>query len=336
MSTVIVKSPYLKTGAGAGGYLRYIATREGAEPVTGYLQYITDRPRSHGLFGDADDIDLAKAAGELEACRARVWTHIFSLKREDASRLGYDNADAWQNLLRAHRNEIAAAMHIRPNDFHWYAAFHNEGEHPHVHMMAWSASKHWFSLATEQDDGLAQYALGKLDLSDNAEVRDIEAGLYWLQRAAANGSEWANYRLGKEYLHGELIPQNKQMAEAYLTAVAEKGTVCAQYALGKLYFSDGDKARAAYWLSCSAANGSVYAQFLLDRIDSPRPPDVLFSATRLLSALAQIFRDNSTPPANPSGLRMDSKRRQKFRQKRTALGHKADDHEDYVDPKLTM
>ena len=53
--------------------------------------------------------------------------------------MGYDNARAWRNLLRTHRNDIAAAMNIPPQDFRWYAAFHDEGGHPHVHMMAWSA-----------------------------------------------------------------------------------------------------------------------------------------------------------------------------------------------------
>ena len=56
-----------------------------------------------------------------------------------AARLGFDNAAAWRNLIRAHRNDIAAAMKIPPGDFRWYAAFHDEGEHPHIHMMAWSA-----------------------------------------------------------------------------------------------------------------------------------------------------------------------------------------------------
>jgi hypothetical protein len=68
-----------------------------------------------------------------------IWTHIISLKRENAERFGYDNAKAWRNLLRTNRNEIAAAMNIPPADFRWYAAFHDEGHHPHVHMMAWSA-----------------------------------------------------------------------------------------------------------------------------------------------------------------------------------------------------
>ena len=205
MAGLIVKSPYIKCGGGhgAGGYARYIGTRERVEllpddrPPTRrqeqlvrdlerdfpdtmvypehvayaeqptkaraseyisaaldshwedaqhtevYAKYIATRPRaerlgSHGLFGDEDCVDLDATMKELEAYTGNVWTHIFSLKREDAARLGYDNALAWRDLLRAHRNDIAEAMHIPSEDFRWCAAFHNEGDHPHVHMMAWS------------------------------------------------------------------------------------------------------------------------------------------------------------------------------------------------------
>ena len=204
MARLIVKSPYIQCGKqNAGGYLRYIATRERVEiipddrPPTrkqeqlvnklvkdfadvkelleyedyvqkptkasasslitlaleehwkqvqqtdGYMQYIATRPRAerlgdHGLFSDADHVDLDVAMSELEHYTGNVWTHILSLHREDAERLGYNNAQAWRALLRAHRNDIAAAMHIPPQDFRWYAAFHNEGHHPHVHMMVWS------------------------------------------------------------------------------------------------------------------------------------------------------------------------------------------------------
>lgn len=109
-----------------------------------YAEYIATRPRvermgSHGLFGDEDYVDLKKVTSELQTCEKNVWTHIISLKREDATRLGYDNARTWRNLLLTHRNDIAAAMNIPPNEFRWYAAFHDEGDHPHIHMMAWSA-----------------------------------------------------------------------------------------------------------------------------------------------------------------------------------------------------
>lgn len=113
------------------------------QQTDGYMKYIATRPRAerlgdHGLFGDADHVDLDAAMSELEHYTGNVWTHIISLHREDAERLGYNNAQAWRALLRAHRNDIAAAMHIPPQDFRWYAAFHDEGHHPHVHMMAWS------------------------------------------------------------------------------------------------------------------------------------------------------------------------------------------------------
>ena len=113
------------------------------QQTDGYMKYIATRPRAerlgdHGLFSDADHVDLDAAMFELEHYTGNVWTHIISLHREDAERLGYNNAQAWRALLRAHRNDIAAAMHIPPQDFRWYAAFHNEGHHPHVHMMAWS------------------------------------------------------------------------------------------------------------------------------------------------------------------------------------------------------
>ena len=127
---------------GSDGYMKYIATRPRAE-----------RLGSHGLFGDRDGEELDKAMAELENYTGNVWTHIISLKREDAERLGYDNARAWRDLLRAHRNDIAAAMNIPPQDFRWYAAFHDEGDHPHVHMMAWSAKP---SQAYLSQDGIRQ------------------------------------------------------------------------------------------------------------------------------------------------------------------------------------
>ena len=142
MARLIVKSPYIKgggAGGGPGGYLKYIGTREGVELLpAGYMEYMAERPRSHGLFGDEDNVDMDAAMEGLNQYPGNIWTHIISLKREDAERLGYDHAAQWRNLIRAHRNEIAAAMNIPLGDFRWYAAFHDEGDHPHIHMMAWS------------------------------------------------------------------------------------------------------------------------------------------------------------------------------------------------------
>lgn len=83
-------------------------------------------------------MNLDKAVKDLKNHEGNVWTHILSLKREDAERLGYNHAEPWRDLLRSQRNDIAAAMNIPPDHLRWYAAFHDEGYHPHVHMMVWS------------------------------------------------------------------------------------------------------------------------------------------------------------------------------------------------------
>lgn len=112
MAKLILKSPYIQSGKSADGYMKYIATRPRAEKLG-----------EHGLFGDSDAVDLEKAMDEVQRYDGRVWTHIISLRREDAARLGYDNANSWRNLLKARRNDIAAAMQISPENFRWYAAF---------------------------------------------------------------------------------------------------------------------------------------------------------------------------------------------------------------------
>ena len=112
-----------------------------------YVKYIAMRPRvekegKHGLFSAIDEpIDLSKVADEVATHDGLVWTMILSLRREDASKLGYDNAKAWKDLLRSQSITLAKQMRIPPEDLEWYAAFHNEGSHPHVHMIAYSKGK---------------------------------------------------------------------------------------------------------------------------------------------------------------------------------------------------
>ena len=548
-----------------------------------YAKYIATRPRaermsSHGLFGDEDDIDLDQAMAELDAYTGNVWTHIISLKREDAARLGYENAQAWRNLIRTHRNDIAAAMKIPPKDFRWYAAFHNEGEHPHIHMMAWSAkpgqaylsrdgirqmksllindifkqellhiyeqksesrnelvrqareslleltqamtlgvcdhpdieplfmqlaqkmdavngkkscgylpksvkaivdsivnqmegipavaqcydrwlelqgqvdgyyggeerkrlrlsqqkefraiknaviqeaehirlgkisfedtgmdagdapdnedfasydywslkeiilddsetledrdaaieemkqlaengdtyaqyflgtlyrdggllipdselARGWFYKAAQQGLVSAQYQMGKLLLSDDALVYDGKLGMEWLEYAAGNGSDAAAYRLGREYLKGDIIGKDMTKAVGYFKSAANDGNQHAQYMLGKLALENRDRVSAKYWFTLSADQGNEYAQFFLDRMDSIRPPSVMLAATRLLHHMANIFRVNSLPRTSPMGMKIDRKRLRQLREKKIALGHKADDHEEYQGPTMMM
>ena len=556
------------------------------QKTEGYMKYIATRPRAeridtHGLFSDDDTVSLDKAMAELERYTGNVWTHIISLKREDAARLGFDNAAAWRNLIRAHRNDIAAAMKIPPGDFRWYAAFHDEGEHPHIHMMAWSAkpgqaylskegirqikskltndifrnemlhlyeqksesrdelvrearrallelvqtmrdsmcdhpdaerlvlelaaqletvkgkksygylpkrlkklvdeivdemerlpgvskcydqwlmlqgkvdsyyhdkpqeriplsqqkefrqiknaviqeaerlrlgeitfeekglnqqdepeeyrnasyaywtlrdiirdesltmeersdavsemdklaengdmyaqylmgklwrdgpllipdsveARYWFEQAADQGHLVAQYSLAKLYLSDDVEVRDIRLGMNWLYTAAVNGSSYAMYRLAKECLKGEVIEKDTEHAIEWFAESAEGGNPYAQYMLGKLYLTGKeapyDEERAVHWLTRSAEQNNRYAQYLLNHLEENRPPSAMLAVTRLLHHMSRVFRDNSVPKSRPGGIQIDRKRLKKLQEKRMALGHKPDDHEEQW-PNLTM
>ena len=110
-----------------------------------YVDYLANRPRverigEHGLFTDAGKpVILADVQKEVSGHRGPVWTHVISLRREDAARLGYDSAREWMALLRSKRAMLSRHMKIDSVDLRWYAAFHNEGHHPHVHLMVYSA-----------------------------------------------------------------------------------------------------------------------------------------------------------------------------------------------------
>ena len=195
-------------------------------------------------------------------------------------------------------------------------------------------ARHWLELSA-QELPAAQYTLGKLYLSDDPDIHDPAKGRYWLQQAADSGHEYAAYRLGKEYLTGENIPKDAAQAAAYLQQAAEQATPYAQYLLGKLYLmGEGvpkDKDSAGYWFSVAEKNGHAYAGYFLDRMERQEdlpPPNILLSATRLLHHMGNIFRDNAPRPAAPTGIQIDHKRLQRLREKKMAMGHKWNDHED--------
>ena len=195
-------------------------------------------------------------------------------------------------------------------------------------------AKRWLE-GSAQELPDAQYALGKLYLSDDPDIHDPAKGLYWLQQAANSGHEYAAYRLGKEYLTGENIPKDAAQAAAYMQRAAEQANPYAQYLLGKLYLmGDGvpkDKESAQYWFSMAEQNGHAYAGYFLDRMerqDDLPPPNILLSATRLLHHMSSIFRNNAPRPAAPTGIQIDHKRLQRLREKKMAMGHKWNDHED--------
>mgnify|MGYP001659058438 FL=1 len=397
MSKLIQKAGFLNPKR-AGRYMNYIATRDGVELLDEnadsiYMRYIATRPRAekhgeHGLFGAEDAVDLEKTLGELKAHEGNVWTIIYSLRREDAARLGYDNAASWRALLRSKQADFAEAMQIPPSQLRWYAAFHDEGDHPHIHMMLWSDDPKYGFLRKDKLLHL-QSVLTNMIYADELKAVYVQKDIAYKDVAGAaretmrrivdqletveNPSELIQEKLlelalelrtatGKKQ-YGYLKKPLKDMVDSIVDELEKMPEVAAYYAVWndlrdtlEGYYkskprqhnplSQQKEFRAiknaiiqeAERLRCqleeSSAQTSANPLLTDEHISSITsqfarlPSEYLLNSTvRLFHQMGQIFRDNAAPPSNPVGIRIDSKRRKKLMQKRLAMGHKQDDHE---------
>ena len=376
------------------GYLKYIATRPGAE-----------KHGAHGLFGREENADLNTAIRDLTSHDGNVWTIIYSLHREDAERLGYNSAAAWQKLLVRQQSKFAEAFHVPVSALHWYAAYHDADTHPHIHMMIWtdqetvlkrdavvklrsamtnsifqaelenlyirknaaykdvteaartamhglvdrlesienppeSIQQKMLELALElrTTSGKKQYAYLKKPLKDM--VDSIVDELEKLPEVAAYYSVWnglrdtlEGYYKNRPRQHNPLSQQKEfraiknaiiQEAERLRQQMEQTQTASEQK-------SSQDEEPSAEKTSTDASTNPTLANentsFTPSR-PAQLPSEYLLNSTiRLFHQMGRIFRDNAAPPSNPMGIRVDSKRRKKLMQKRLAMGHKQDDHE---------
>ena len=416
MAKLIQKSGFLSKKR-AGRYMKYIATRDGVEILNEdaegiYMRYIATRPRAekhegHGLFGAEPHVDLEKTIQELKAHEGNVWTIIYSLRREDAARLGYDNAESWRLTLLAHQNDFAEAMQIPPEHLHWYAAFHDEGEHPHIHMMLWSDdSKYGFlrkdkllhmqsvltntiyadelkeiyiqkdvaykevteaartamhglvdrmesvsepaasiqqkllelALELRMVSGKKQYGYLKKPFKDM--VDSIVDELEKLPEVAAYYSVWnglrdtlEGYYKNRPRQHNPLSQQKEFRAikNAIIQEAERLRQQMEQTQAAAEQDSSQDEEPSVENTSTDASANPTLADENTSFVASHSaqlPTEYLLNSTiRLFHQMGQIFRENAAPPSNPMGIRIDSKRRKKLMQKRLAMGHKQDDHE---------
>lgn len=344
------------------------------------MKYIATRPRAerigaHGLFGDGDSVSLEKAMAELESYTGNVWTHIISLKREDAARLGFDNAAAWRNLIQAHRNDIAAAMKIPPGDFRWYAAFHDEGGHPHIHMMAWSAKPgqaylskegirqikskltndifrnemlHLYEQKSDSRDELvreARRAMLELVQTMRDSVCDHpDAERLMLELAAQLGTV-----KGKKS-YGYLPKRLKKLVDEIVDEMEHLPGVSKCYdqwllLQGKVDSYYHDKPQKFVLLSKQKEFTQI-KNAIIREAERLRLDELTFEEKNLSQYDEPeefrneaydywVIRDNSVPKSRPSGIQIDRKRLKKLQEKRMTLGHKPDDHEEQW-PDLTM
>ena len=376
------------------GYLKYIATRPGAE-----------KHGAHGLFGRQENTNLTAAMHDLTAHNGNVWTIIYSLHREDAERLGYNNAAAWRKLLVSQQNKFAEAFHIPASALHWYAAYHDADTHPHIHMMIWtdqetvlkrdavvklrsamtnsifqaelenlyirkdaaykdvteaartamhglvdrlesienppeSIQQKMLELALELRTvgGKKQYAYLKKPLKDK--VDSIVDELETLPEVAAYYSVWnglrdtlEGYYKNRPRQHNPLSQQKEfraiknaiiQEAERLRQQMEQARTASEQKPSQEEETSSEETSTGASANPTLASESASSATSYSVRLPSEY---LLDSTVRLFHQVGQIFRDNAAPPSNPMGIRVDSKRRKKLMQKRLAMGHKQDDHE---------
>ena len=366
------------------------------ESESGYMSYIAQRPRAekhggHGLFSEADVTDLKAAKTELEAHNGKVWTFIFSLRREDAERLGYNKAAAWRNLLKQESAAIAEAMRIQTDDFRWYAAYHDEGHHPHVHMMVWSAEPkkgyltregiaamrsrmtnaifreemtelyikkdaaykesiqtvkeslllyirmlessestdpvieqklRKLSQTLEQVDGRRVY--GYLPKEVKAQVDEIVERLAQLPEVAACYAQWwklkdeiAGY-YGRNTPPHQPLSQQKEFRAIKNLIIREAETICEPTPVQTSTDAEPRESRES-----SDETPTAVQQPLPEMPRTDLPADAVM---QLLLHMSRMFRGNM--PVIPPALRIDSKRRRRLQEKRMAMGHKRDDHED--------
>ena len=467
MPRLVQKCGYIRSG-GAGGYAKYIATREGVEKLHGrgpattrqkelirdvlrdypdsrelfeyedyranptfsnasafltmaldanvhtmeegsvYLQYIATRPRverrgDHGLFGDREALSLPDTMAEVDQHQGPVWTVIYSLRREDAAALGYDNADRWRTLLRQHQTKLAQAMKIPADQFRWCDAFHDEGHHPHIHMMVWSADpKKGFltkdgihamrsvltntifqdemhelyvkkdlayrELVTRARTAMAEY-IGRME---NADTADPVLAHKLAELAYALGSVTGKKQYGylpkdvKELVDGvadELAKQpdvekcygvwnelRDELERYYKDRPREHRPLSQQKefrTIKNVIVQEAERLRQELeqapqqksepepqeevemeeTTETGSFQANVETRSTSDAHSVPNPA-VAGAVLNLLHHMGQVFRDNSPAPANPMGVRVDSKRRKKLQAKRLAMGHKMDDHEN--------
>lgn len=181
-----------------------------------YADYIALRPRaerfgSHGLFtDDGIPVQLAKVSRELNSYTGNIYTAILSLRREDAVRLGFDCAVRWRDLLRSQTQVLSDSLKIPLTHLRWYAAYHDEGHHPHVHLIAYSIDPHEGRLTKK----------GVADLR-SALARDIFAQdlfcIYEAQTRQRDQLKQASQKLLEEILHDD---RRNMPVETLLTELA--------------------------------------------------------------------------------------------------------------------
>ena len=374
-----------------------------------YLDYVSHRPGvelrgEHGLWTSGGKVEnLAEAVREVAEHPGNVWTPVVAIRRQDAERLGYDNAENWRALVNACLCDIAKGYKIHPDHLRWYAAFHEKEKSVHIHMVVFSTDPkegyltqdgirqvksafarrifqqdlmHVYEQKTEYRNQLQQdaaEAMRKL-------IRQMREGTLedpQLERQMETLARRLQTVKGKK-VYGYLPPEVKLMVDGIVDVLAAdervakaydlwnemRETICRTYSENlpeRLPLSRQKEfkpvrnmvIREALQLARQeagmaeepqqetnlrhiqraaesddpAVQGDPFAQTIIDHPGQDWSIAAQ-SVTRLLYHMSRIFENNCKTDAMHRGLQIDRKRRRQLREKRLAMGHKPDDHEN--------
>ena len=399
----------------ANAFIRQVQ-EDFAEPMSrleNYLDYVSHRPGvelrgEHGLWTSGGKVEnLAEAVREVAEYPGNVWTPVVAIRRQDAERLGYDNAENWRALVNACLCDIAKGYKIHPDHLRWYAAFHRKEDSVHIHMVVFSSDPkegyltrqgiqqvksafgrrifrqdllHIYEQKTEYRDALGRDAertmaelIAQME-TGQLQNENLEQPILELSRRLQNTK-------GKT-VYGYLPPTAKALVDAIVDELAKEERVAAAYDLWNqmreevcrtyseqlperlllskqkefkavrnmvvrevLQLGQGEHPTADEIVHMPTPSGTPPAQSGLpygahhpqqeaahhQRTQTHRTvshADTARCVLQLFHSMGRIFREQSASDAIQTGLHIDRKRRRMLREKRMALGHKADDHEE--------
>ena len=407
------------TQANANTFIRQVQ-EDFAEPMSrmeNYLDYVSHRPGvqldgEHGLWCAGGKVrNLSQAVREVAEHTGSVWTPVVAIRREDAERLGYNDAESWRQLVCACAPEIARGYKIPLEHLRWYAAFHRKEDSVHIHMVVFSSDpkegyltrqgiqqvKSAFGRRIFQQDLLHVYeqkteyrdALGRDAERTMAElIAQMETGQIQnenLERLVLELAQRLHNTQGKK-VYGYLPPKTKVLVDAIVDELAKDERVAAAYDLWnqmreevchtyseqlpeRLPLSKQKEFKAVRNMvvrevlklgQIEVSNPDTPGSIPALRDTPPRAPPELHHGTpkpthsqhiqtqravsladaarcvlQLFHNMGRIFQEQSATDTIQAGLHIDKKRRRMPREKRMALGHKADDHEDAVSMTVT-
>lgn len=350
--------------------VNYIATREGVEKKSNYVDYIANRPNvekvdTHGLFNSGNKpINLSEVQRIVAHHNGNVWLPIISLTREDATPTGYDNLENWQILMSKLAPKIAENFKIKLGNFHWYAAFHNESHHPHIHMVLYSDNPNEGYLTEAGIENIKSTLMKEIFAEDlqmvykeqtqrrNALKQECERAFEEVKTTAVADYpqlhqlvfDFANclksHKGKKQY--GYLSKSDKKIVDSLLDEISKIPTVKTAY---DLWWEMKDEINHGYsdkeWeqppLSKCPEFKSVKNMLIREIADMNfsemqneiQNVAITNGVLRFLNHLSKTFEGTLPQPKPQQNLKIDSKRFKKLMEKKMAQGQKFENNHDF-------